>query len=57
MQLEETLTPALSLFKEGRGRRLRRTGVSLNSDAMRTRCFFSLSSPPSEERAGVRSSV
>ncbi len=33
MQLEETLTPALSLLKEGRGRRLRRTGPSLNRDA------------------------
>ena len=33
MQLEETLTPALSLLQEGRGRRLRRTGRSLNRDA------------------------
>ena len=33
MQLEETLTPALSLLKEGRGRRFRRIGRSLNSDA------------------------
>ena len=68
MQLEETFTPrlcqkryggqaALSLLQEGRGRRLRRTSRSLNSDSMRTRYFFSLSSPPSEERAGVRSSV
>ena len=32
MQLKETLTPALSLLQEGRGRRLRRTGHSLNSD-------------------------
>ena len=32
-QLEETLTPTLSLLKEGRGRRFRRAGRALNSEA------------------------
>ncbi len=48
MPLNETLTPALSLLEEGRGRSLRRISRSLGGDLMRPCRFFSLSHPMGE---------